>query len=163
MSFYISPFFELRTDSLYHWNNRQNRPVPRFTLDYGKEEIGLHDYYELPMYYFGMLASTKQMTEDSYVSDRERYFIIDKTSLRGSYCRIYNDYLCNEPTDWIVGKNGYFIENVTAEVLLKRIEEFLKESPAIGEEKKQRLLALKASIHPYSNNYIIYGKHRTKK
>ena len=103
------------------------------------------------------------MTEDSYVSDQERYFIIDKATLRGSYCRIYNDYLCDEPSDWIVGKNGYFIENVTPDILLKRIEEFLKESPSISPERKQRLLGLKAGIHENGNNYIIYGKHRTRK
>ena len=163
LSFHISPFFELRQDSLYHWDNREKRIVPRFTLDFGKEEIGLHNYYELPLYYFGSLAGTKQMTEDSYVSDQERYFIIDKATLRGSYCRIYNDYLCNEPSDWVVGHNGYFFEIVAPDVLLKRIEDFLKEAPSINPERKQRLLALKAGIHENSNHYIIYGKHRTKK
>ena len=163
LSFHIAPFFEMRQDSLYHWDNQQKRIVPRFTLDFGKEKICLHNYYELPLYYFGNMASTKQMTENSYMSDQEQFFIIDKETLRGNYCRIYNDYLCDEPSDWIVGKNGYFIENVTPDILLKRIEEFLKESPSISPERKQRLLALKAGIHENSNHYIIYGKHRTKK
>ena len=103
------------------------------------------------------------MTEDSYVSDQEWYFIIDKATLQGNYCRIYNDYLCNEPLDWIVGHNGYFFENVTPDVLLKRIEDFLEEAPSINPERKQRLLALKDSISENDNNYIIYGKHRTRK
>ena len=37
LSFHISPFFELRQDSLYHWDNHEKRIVPRFTLDFGKE------------------------------------------------------------------------------------------------------------------------------
>jgi hypothetical protein len=163
LSFHIVPFFELRQDSLYHWDNRQKRMVPRFTLDFGKGKIGWHNYSELPLYYFGQLAGTKQMTEDSYVSDQERFFIIDKATLKGGYCHIYNDYLCDEPSDWIVGQNGYFIENVTPDVLQKRIEDFLKESTSISKERKERLLALKAGIHENSNNYIIYGKHRTRK
>ena len=103
------------------------------------------------------------MTEDSYVSDRERYFMVDKATLRGSFCHIYNDYLCDEPSDLVIGRNGYFIENVAADILKERIETFLQASPKLDEARRQRLLALKDGIHENDNNYIIYGKHRTTK
>ena len=163
LSFHISPFFELRQDSLYHWDMQQQKLIPRFTIDFGEKPIPLHVYYELPLYYFAEISGTKQMTEDSYVSDRETYFLVDKATLRGSFCHIYNDYLCDEPSDWVIGNNGYFIENVAPDVLKKRIETFLQASPDLNEARRQRLLALKDSISENDNNYIIYGKHRTRK
>jgi len=163
LSFHISPFFELRQDSLYHWDMQQQKLIPRFTIDFGEKPIPLHVYYELPLYYFAEISGTKQMTEDSYVSDHETYFLVDKATLRGNFCHIYNDYLCDEPSDWVIGNNGYFIENVAPDVLKKRIETFLQASPDLNEARRQRLLALKDSISENDNNYIIYGKHRTKK
>ena len=163
LSFHISPFFELRQDSLYHWDMQQQKLIPRFTIDFGEKPIPLHVYYELPLYYFAEISGTKQMTEDSYVSDRETYFLVDKATLRGSFCHIYNDYLCDEPSDLVIGNNGYFIENVAPDVLKKRIETFLQASPDLNEARRQRLLALKDSISENDNNYIIYGKHRTRK
>ena len=163
LSFHISPFFELRQDSLYHWDMQQQKLIPRFTIDFGEKPIPLHVYYELPLYYFAEISGTKQMTEDSYVSDRETYFLVDKATLRGSFCHIYNDYLCDEPSDLVIGNNGYFIENVAPDVLKERIETFLQASPDLNEARRQRLLALKDSISENDNNYIIYGKHRTKK
>lgn len=163
LSFHISPFFELRQDSLYHWDMHQQKLIPRFTIDFGEKPVPLHVYYELPLYYFAEISGTKQMTEDSYISDRETYFLVDKATLRGSFCHIYNDYLCDEPSDWVIGNNGYFIENVAPDVLKERIETFLQASPDLNEARRQRLLALKDSISENDNNYIIYGKHRTKK
>lgn len=162
-SFHLSPFFELRKDSLYHWNLPERKLIPRFTLDFGEREISLHNYYELPLYYYGSVSSTKQMTEDSFVSDREQFFIVDKSTLHGSFCHIYNDYLCDEPTDWIVGKGGYYIENVEPSALLERIGKWLEETPEQDTDRRKRLLALKAGIGRNDNNYIIYGKHRTEK
>ena len=163
LSFHISPFFELRQDSLYHWDMQQQKLIPRFTIDFGEKPIPLHVYYELPLYYFAEISGTKQMTEDSYVSDRETYFLVDKATLRGSFCHIYNDYLCDEPSDLVIGNNGYFIENVAPDVLKERIETFLQASPDLNEARRQRLLALKDSISENDNNYIIYGKHRIRK
>lgn len=161
-SFHISPFFQLRQDSLYHWDMQQSKLTPRFTLNFGQKPIGLHTYYEFPLYYFGVISGTKQITENSYVSDHETYFIVDKNTLRGSFCHIYNDYLCDEPS-FIIGNNGYFIENIAPDILKERIETFLQTSPELEEERKQRLVALKNSIRENDNNYIIYGKHRTTK
>lgn len=163
LSFHISPFFELRQDSLYHWDMQQKKLIPRFTIDFGEKPIPLHVYYELPLYYFAEISGTKQMTEDSYISDHETYFLVDKATLRGNFCHIYNDYLCDEPSDWVIGNNGYFIENVAPDVLKERIEAFLQASPDLNEARRQRLLALKDSISENDNNYIIYGKHRIRK
>ena len=161
-SFHIKPFFQLRQDSLYHWDMQQPKLTPRFTMNFGQKPIGLHTYYELPLYYYGVISGTKQITENSYVSDRETYFIVDKNTLRGSFCHIYNDYLCDEPS-FVIGNNEYFIENVAPDILKERINTFLQTSTQLEEERKQRLVALKNSIHENDNNYIIYGKHRRTK
>ena len=162
-SFHVSPFFELRKDTLYLWNLQDAEPVPYFTLDFGEKPICLHNYRELPLYFYGRVATSKQMTEDSYMSDQERYFIIDKETLKGGFCRIYNDWMCDEPIEGLTDFGGYYTENIPPGALLERIEEFLKECPEGDTPRKQRLLELKATIDRNDNNYIIYGKHRTRK
>lgn len=162
-SFHLSPFFELRKDSLYHWNLHERKLIPRFTIDFGQREISLHNYNELPLYYYGYVASPKQMTKNSFMADREQFYIVDKSTLRGGFCHIYNDYLCDEPTDWMVGKGGYYIENVEPGTLLERIEKWLEETSEQDTDRRKRLLDLKAGIGRNDNNYIIYGKHRTEK
>ena len=162
-SFHVSPFFELRKDTLYLWNLQDAEPVPYFTLDFGEKPICLHNYRELPLYFYGRVATSKQMTEDSYMSDQEQYFIIDKETLKGGFCRIYNDWMCDEPIEGLTDFGGYYTENISPSALLERIEGFLKDCPEGNSPRKQRLLELKATIDRNDNNYIIYGKHRTRK
>ena len=162
-SFHLYPFFELRKDSLYHWSLPETKLIPRFTLDYGEREISLHSYQELPLYYFGEIATPKQMTEESFMADQERIFIVDKATLRGGFCCIYNDYLCNEPVDWPTNMNGLYLDNVEPSVLLENIKKCLKELPAQDADRRQKLLDLQATIDKNDNNYIIYGKHRRER
>ena len=65
-SFHISTFFELRKDTLYHFDTEQGKLLPRFTLDYGNMKMGPHGYYELPNHYYGSVSGMKQTSKNIY-------------------------------------------------------------------------------------------------
>lgn len=45
---YISTFFELRPDTLYHYIRSESRLKPRFTLNIGDRKRSITTFYELP-------------------------------------------------------------------------------------------------------------------
>ena len=49
----LSPFWERRPDSLYHYAN--GRLNPRFTMNFAKKEIPIHDYKEFPHHFLGSI------------------------------------------------------------------------------------------------------------
>ena len=52
---YISTFWELRPDTLYHYIRSESRLTPRFTLDIGNRKRSMTMYYELPRVYIGIV------------------------------------------------------------------------------------------------------------
>lgn len=158
LSFHISTFFEPRQDTLYHLNAEQGKLIPRFTIDFGNREIGPHLFYELPHHYYGYVSEIKQTNENLFDYDNIRYFIIEKKTGKGNYCRIYDDYLYDKKVTWVSGKNGYYYRNVEPLELMDEIQKALDGHPGWSEERRTKLEALKATIDENDNNYIIYGK-----
>lgn len=162
LSFHISTFFELRQDTLYHLDPEQGKLLPRFTLDYGDRKMGPHGYYELPNHYYGYASGMKQTNEYLFDYDEKRYFIIEKATGKGSYCRIYDDYLYDREVTWVSGVNGYYYRHLEPIVLLEEIEEALTKHPEWSEERRTKLEKLKVCIDENDNNYLFYGKLRRK-
>ena len=158
LSVHISTFFELRQDTLYHFDTEQGKLLPRFTLDYGNTKMGPHGYYELPNHYYGYVSGMKQTSEYLFDYDGMRYFIIEKATGKGSYCRIYDDYLYDREVTWVSGMNGYYYRHIEPVVLLEEIEEALAKHPEWSEERRTKLEKLKETIDEDDNNYIFYGK-----
>ena len=52
-------FWERRPDSLYHYANA--RLNPRFTMDFVKKEIPIHDYKELPRHFLGSMDKNRKI------------------------------------------------------------------------------------------------------
>lgn len=162
LNFHLSTFFEVRQDTLYHLDNEQVKLLPRFTMDFGNRDVKLHNFYELPMHYYGYVADMKQTSDYIYEYDQQRYFIIDKATGRGNYCRIYNDYLGDEKVSWVVGYDGYYTRMTEPAVLAEEIDKTLQEHPSLGKERREKLETLKASIGEDDNNYIFFGKLKDK-
>ena len=158
LSVHISTFFELRQDTLYHFDTEQGKLLPRFTLDYGNTKMGPHGYYELPNHYYGYVSGMKQTSEYLFDYDGMRYFIIEKATGKGSYCRIYDDYLYDREVTWVSGMNGYYYRHIEPVVLMEEIEEALAKHPEWSEERRTKLEKLKETIDEDDNNYIFYGK-----
>ena len=158
LSFHISTFFEPRQDTLYHLNAEKGKLSPCFTIDFGSRKIGPHHFYELPNHYYGYVSDIKQTNENLFDYDNIRYFIVEKATGKGNYCRVYDDYLYDRKTSWISGADGYYYRHIEPVVLMEEIEEALAKHPEWSEERRTKLEKLKETIDEDDNNYIFYGK-----
>lgn len=94
-------------DTLYHYNEADNRLAPSFTVNFKDNPI-LHDYIELPDYYLIRLIEI----ESDY---RYIYGLIDKKTLKGNYIKLKLDMLGNiDAPAWAIFKRGLYTANIYA-------------------------------------------------
>lgn len=90
-------------DTLYHYNEADNRLAPSFTVNFKDNPI-LHDYIELPDYYLIRLIEI----ESDY---RYIYGLIDKKTLKGNYIKLKLDMLGNIEA---IFERGLYTANIYA-------------------------------------------------
>ncbi|WP_455639085.1 6-bladed beta-propeller [Parabacteroides sp.] len=148
-----------RVDSLYHYDYKNNRLRPCFTLNFSEDPIPWHSYLELPNHYMGDASHPVQESEMTFVPSPPSYYIIDKKSRKGAFFRLYNDYLGDTEIDWPIYSfyNGYFIKNMEPANLKSTLEDALKASN-LSEEKRQELTALHESLRENDNNVVILAR-----
>lgn len=153
-------FWGRRPDSLYHYAN--GRLNPRFTLDFGKQEIPIHDYKELPHHFLGSTSVEKQLDERHFTTEVPVDFIMDKRTLKGAFYKVENDYLGNIPIQWFPYNcsNGYYAANMEPATLKEMLEKYLAGATDISTADRERMQKLADSIHENDNNYILYAKLR---
>ena len=94
-------------DTLYHYNEADNRLAPSFTVNFKDNPI-LHDYIELPDYYLIRLIEI----ESDY---RYIYGLIDKKTLKGNYIKLKLDMLGNiDAPSWAIFERGLYTANIYA-------------------------------------------------
>ena len=158
--------YNLRKDTLYHFDTENGKLLPRFTLDYGEQKMEGHRYYELPNHYYGFAYYKITKIIALFEVEREiRYFLVEKATGKGNYCRIYEDdlydrevTLYNNASTWSTSMNGYYHRSIEPLSLLDEIDEALAKHPEWNKEKRTKLEKLKAAIDEDDNNYLIYGK-----
>ncbi|MDR2010350.1 MAG: 6-bladed beta-propeller [Bacteroidales bacterium] len=163
--FQIFKFFEPGNDSLYHYDIEKNILTPVFTLDFSGSEISTHAYMELPQHYTGnfavMLQTTVTGENSTATTPVDKFYIVDKKTLKASYFRLKNDFLGGIEVDnpiWRF-KNGYFSQNCDPSVLLEQLENTLVSNKKLSEKMRAKLTELKNSIsEDKDNNYILYAK-----
>lgn len=97
-------------DTLYHYNEADNRLAPSFTVNFKDNPI-LHDYIELPDYYLIRLIEI----ESDY---RYIYGLIDKKTLKGNYIKLKLDMLGNiDAPAWAIFERGLYTANIYAHYL----------------------------------------------
>ena len=151
-------FWERRPDSLYHYAN--GRLNPRFTMNFAKKEIPIHDYKEFPHHFLGSISIEKQLDENNFTTEAPADFIIDKQTLKGAFYKVENDYLGNLPISWFSYScsNGYYTANMEPVTLKETLEKYLAGAKDIPAADRERLQKLADSIHENDNNYILYAK-----
>lgn len=154
--FSLFTFFELRPDTLYHYNGG-NQLTPKFTLDFKKKPIKIHWYEELPNHFIGNVTVEVQLSENLSTTEKPAKFIVDKRTLKGAFYTIYNNFLGNMPIDWATFQNGYYVWNVEPGTLMDQISKQLKEKN-ISEKQRQNMTKILSGIDENDNNYIVYGK-----
>ena len=94
-------------DTLYHYNEADNRLAPSFTVNFKDNPI-LHDYIELPDYYLIRLIEI----ESDY---RYIYGLIDKKTLKGNYIKLKLDMLGNiDAPAWAIFERRLYTANIYA-------------------------------------------------
>lgn len=153
-------FWGRRPDSLYHYAN--GRLTPRFTMNFGKKEIPIHDYKELPHHFLGSTSVEKQIDERNFTTEVPVDFVIDKRTLKGAFYKVENDYLGNMPIQWFPYScsNGYYAANMEPATLKEILEKYLAGTTEIPKAERERMKKLVDSIHENDNNYILYAKLR---
>ena len=159
LDIYLCPFWELRKDTLYHLNMESGKLQPKFTLDFGQRKMPIHDYHEFPGHYVGALTNPVQVNENMYETKDETFFMVDKVTKRGTFFRVGNDYLDDEPIKYMPFhcSNGYYTLNIEPAVLIERLEKGLA-NDAMDVKKRKQMETLLASIDEDDNNYIFIGK-----
>ena len=147
-------------DTLYHYNIKENKLVPQFTFDYKEGDLSAYFFSQTKDYFIGRIVMPKKEEDTPYTDPDNRFYIINKTSLKGSYFSVVNDYLGDMKIEWPVYdfSRGYYTLNIDPRELHIKLEETLNENPEMSAEMREKMETLKNSIADKDNCYIIYGK-----
>ena len=157
--FFICPFFELRADTLYRYDVSDNKLIPLFTLDL-RGSNSWHSYTESSKYFFCDLAEPKQVGENTYTTQDNRFFFVDKETLKGSYFILENDFLGNIEIEWptYALSGDYYVYNADPGNLYDELDKQLNSGKPLTPEMREKLTTLKNSITENDNNYVLYAK-----
>lgn len=144
-----------KQDSLYHYNLEKNRLEPRFTTLFTGEKMPWHGYTELPHHFMGDVSFPVQVSETSFQGSAPAYYIVDKTTLKGNFMRLKNDFL--HISAWPSFSNGYYTANMEPMTLKEQLEEALKEEN-LDESVQARIKACLSSLDENGNNVILLAK-----
>ena len=154
---FLFTFFELRSDTLYHFE--EGRLNPRFTVDFKTKEVPIHFYQELPHHFVGDATVKKQVSENNYTTEAPSYYIMDKKTLKGAFYRFVNDYLGDMPA-YLFACGDYYILNMEPAKLKEALEKHLEIKTNLSSKERERLQKLADGIHENDNNYILYAKFK---
>ena len=147
-----------RQDTLYHYNSKTNRLLPQFALKQSNTEF-VYGCIELPKHYMGVFSEMKQVSANMSQGYNHTFFVVEKSTLNGSYFKLKNDYIGDMEIEWPTERfsNGYFIQNYDPGDLLEDVEKALKNKD-LSSAMRQKLTQLKNSISEKDNNYIFYSR-----
>lgn len=139
--------YESRADSLYNYSG-EGKLDAKFTLDFKDQALAMHWYAELPKHFLGTISADRENSN----------FLVDKKTLKGSYYKLFNDFLGNLPMNWTSFNNGYYVSNNDPGRLSDQITKHLEENPEIEENDRKKLTDLLNSIDDNDNNYVFHAK-----
>ncbi|CDE62158.1 uncharacterized protein BN646_01912 [Parabacteroides sp. CAG:409] len=146
---------EAKQDSLYHYNLEKNRLEPRFTTLFTGEKIPWHGYTELPHHFIGDGSFPVRVSATTFQGSAPAYYIVDKTTLKGNFMRLKNDFL--HISAWPSFSNGYYTANMEPMTLKEQLEEALREEN-LDESVQARIKACLSSLDENGNNVILLAK-----
>lgn len=97
-------------DSLYHYDAKENRLVPVFTANFGTQDIPKHTYTEFPGHYWVNIIT--EVVNGQGMPPMN--VLIDKHSLKGTYCTLVIDELGGIPVEYPYDcfQDGRFLMNL---------------------------------------------------
>ena len=145
-----------RKDTLFHYDLRNNRLKPNFTVNFGSE-IPNHQYEDTSDFYLVSLLNDPGMGGAFNITKR---LLVDKKTLKGAYVDIvldgYGDFSITQ--QWTYLKNDYFTLGLEPHQVAETCEKLLAHPENLTREEKQNLQELLDGITEDDNAFILYGK-----
>lgn len=153
--------YEPIPDSIFYFDMRNMRVAPRFTATFDGE-TPRHLYYKAGDYYLIGPMVYSDGKPNPWEDDPTRMVIVDTKTLRGGYCKIYNDLLGGMELDvqlYLMRSMESFNMLMDPGDLLERIDARLAmdDVPASDIEI---LTHLRESISEDDNSYILHGNYK---
>lgn len=162
MEFAFGRYIEM-SDSVFYVDIQNQRVIPRFTATFDGE-TPRHLYYKAGTYYFVGPLIYDDGLSSVWTADSDCLVIVDTKSLRGSYCRIFNDFFFGGGVELaarvnLIHSRESFNMIVDPGDLLYRIDERLSKDD-ISDADRVELNNLRASISEDDNSYILHGEYK---
>ena len=155
--------YEPIPDSIFYFDMRNMRVAPRFTATFDGE-TPRHLYYKAGDYYLIGPMVYSDGKPNPWEDDPTRMVIVDTKTLRGGYCKIYNDLLGGMELDvqlYLMRSMESFNMLMDPGDILERIDARLAmdDVPASDIET---LTHLRESISEDDNSYILHGNYKNR-
>lgn len=140
-------FMMTHTDTLYHYDNKENRVKARFTLkmDADKKKGFFFIMTEFPHHYLVRIIGKNGKT-----------ILVNKEKNEAYECNIMNDFMGNMKVNPTF-QDGYFFATYEPSALKEKIEEHLL-SGDCPEEQVAKLSSFKETLKENDNNILLLGK-----
>ena len=144
-------FYVTNSDTLYHYDVKNNKMLPFFTMKDDLPDKPWKQYFQLNQ----DLIMTNIRGHGSVATDLK-----NKIS---SYVRVVNDYCGNIPVpiSILTFQNGYFVYNIQPEQLIEDINNRLIESNCT-ENDRQMLNKTLSTLKENTNNVVFIGKLKSE-
>ena len=149
------------SDTLYHFDVKNNKLLPAFTVDFFTSERAWKRYYQLNKNMF--LTDVRIYDENTRRFEDGDIIATDMTSLTSSRIKVVNDFLGNMSFGSIGGNshNGYFVVNFQPEDLMEDIEKRLAES-GVSTSDREALTKTLSTLKEGANNVVFIGKLKSE-
>ena len=155
----------IRKDTLYHYNSKNNQLYPVYTTNFPHEENIVICSLESPLHYYTIHATYKK----GYITNPEnlegcKILQVDKSTHKGRYIRMVNDYLGDIEIvlyDFLCSvKNDYSSIIYNPLDLKEQLEEALETNTNMSDEVRNRVLTMKNSLNENDNDILVICKFK---
>jgi hypothetical protein len=155
----IFDFIHTDSDTLYHFDMKNNEILPVFTMTYSSSENIWKQYYQLNKDLF--LSNIQSLRDNRFTN--VGIVATDLTSKKSSWIKVVNDYYGNMPVPIGIGsvRNGYWVYNIQPEQLMENIENRLAEG-SCTENEKEVLRKTLSTLEEGANNVVFIGKLKSE-
>ena len=152
-------FLHTSSDTLYHFDIKNNKILPAFRVSYNTSERVWMRYFPLNTYIF--------LTNVNVLSEEQGRFMpigIVATDLKtktSSWIKVVNDFYGNMSVPIGSVSNGYWVLNIQPEQLMEDIENHLVRM-GLSENDKQILNKTLSTLRENENNVVFIGKIKSE-
>lgn len=139
-------FGHTNSDTLYHYDVRNNAINPVFMVSYNASEKPFRQYIASKSHYFTNVFG-------------KGFVMTDPKTKTSCFATIVNDYYGNLPMPFYIVqvRNGYYVYNLEPGQLIEVIEKRLAESSCTSQDK-EKLKKIMDSLDENDNNLVFVGK-----